>query len=222
MKKKSEEQEEKPKLDEINEKFQEEVRSGCQKLYNYLSDFIEKKLVDDKLIDDKFQEVIACEKRADKLKEQYLELLFKDKKALPFLVEDQYKIITSLDKIVNKSEFIARYMMIFPFEIYDDLREDFSALNKLYMDITNQLLNCTLLMETNFDSSYELTFEIENLRRESHDLKFRMLKSLFKKTDNVLRINLTWKLIGLIYDVISWSEEISDYLRCLIIKYPEK
>ncbi len=222
MKKKSEEQEEKPKLDEINEKFQEEVRSGCQKLYNYLSDFIEKKLVDDKLIDDKFQEVIACEKRADKLKDQYLELLFKDKKALPFLVEERYKIITSLDKIANKSEIIARYMMIFPFEIYDDLREDFIALNKLYMDITNQLLNCTLLMETKFDSSYELTFEIENLRRESHDLKFRMFESLFKKTDNVLRINLTWKLIGLLYDVISCSEEISDFLRCLIIKYPEK
>ena len=95
-------------------------------------------------------------------------------------------------------------------------------LNKYYLEIVNQLLNCTLLMETSFSGAFELTFEIEKWRRLAHDLKFDLLEKIFLKTKEPLRVNLTWKLIGLFYDVISWAEEISDYLRGLIIKYPGK
>ncbi|MFX1256777.1 MAG: hypothetical protein ACFFAN_02880, partial [Promethearchaeota archaeon] len=95
-------------------------------------------------------------------------------------------------------------------------------LNELYLKTVNQLLNCTLLMESSFEGAYQITFEIEKHRREAHNLKFKMLDNLFKKTKEPIRINLTWKLIDLIYEVISWAEEISDYLRGLIIKYPSR
>ncbi len=213
--------EKKQKLDDLNTKFQEEVRIGIEKMYFFLSDFIDNKLVDP-IADEKFEEIILCEKKCDRLKEQYIELLFKEKRALPFLVEDRYKIITSLDKIVNRYEYLSRYLQVYPFEIYPELRKDLHIYNKLTFDTNNQLLNCTLLMESNFSAAYEITFEIEKSRREAHNLKFKMLESLFQKTEEPLRVNLTWKIISLIYDAISAAEELSDYLRGLIIKYPSR
>ena len=77
-------------------------------------------------------------------------------------------------------------------------------------------------METSFSAAYELTFEIEKSKREAHDLKFKMLDTIFQKSEQPLRVNLTWKIITLIYDAISAAEEISDFLRGLVIKYPSR
>jgi len=209
----------KENIDQINKEFQEEIRKGAEKLFNYMNDFIENRL--DK-VDEKFQEIIICEKRCDRIKEKYTEVLFKDKRALPFLIEDRYKIINYLDNIIDMSETLARYMQVFPFDIYEDIRDEMNQLNKLYLETVNQLLNCTLLMETSFNGAYEITFEIEKWKRQAYDLKFKILDIIFQKKDEPLRVSLTWKIITLIYDVISWTEEISDFLRGLIIKYPGK
>ena len=209
----------KQKIDEINNEFQEEIRNGAEKLFNYMSDFIENRL--DK-VEDKFQEIILCEKHCDRIKEKYIEVLFKDKRALPFLIEDRYKIINYLDNIMDMSETIARYMQVFPFEFYEDIRDEMNQLNKLYLESVNQLLNCTLLMETSFSGAYEITFEVEKWKRQALDLKFKILDIIFQKKKESLRISLIWKIVTLMFDVISWTEEISDFLRGLIIKYPGK
>ncbi len=209
----------KSNLEQINEQFQEEIRNGAERFFFYLNDFIDDKLDAAK---QKFEEMIVCEEKCDSLKDKYIQILFKEKRALPFLVEDRHNLITSLDKIVNKYEYLSRYLQIFPFKIYPEIREDLKEYNKLNFETINQLLNCTLLMESNFSGAYEITFEIERLRKEAHNLKFKILGSIFKKADEPLRVNLTWKIISLIYDIISWAEQISDYLRGLIIKYPRR
>jgi uncharacterized protein Yka (UPF0111/DUF47 family) len=209
----------KTELDELNQQFQEGIRNAAEKLFYYLTDYIENRLDQAKL---KFQEIVDYEDKCDDLKERYIKLLFKEKRALPFLVEDRYKIIITLDKIVNKSEFISRYLQVNPFKIYPEIKADLKEYIKLYYNSVNQLLNLTILMETSFKGAYEITFDIERLRMESHNLKFKMLEVVFKKIDEPLRVNLVWKLISLIYDVISWCEETSDFLRGLIIKYPSR
>jgi predicted phosphate transport protein (TIGR00153 family) len=207
------------KLEDINQEFQEEIRNSAEKLYFYLSDYIDDKIVESK---NKFQEIIEGETRCDELKENYIRLLFKERRALPFLVEDRYTIIILFDKIMNKLELIARYMQINPFKLDLEIKEDMKEYIKLYYNTVIQLLNLSLLMEKNFRGAYEITFEIERLRLEAHNLKFKILESIFKKTDEPLKVNLTWKLISLIYDVISYAEEISDFLRGLIMKYPRR
>ena len=56
----------KENITQINKEFQEEIRNGAEKLFNYMSDFIENRL--DK-VDEKFQEIIMCEQRCDRIKE---------------------------------------------------------------------------------------------------------------------------------------------------------
>jgi len=40
--------------------------------------------------------------------------------------------------------------------------------------------------------------------------------------DDPTKVYLTSKLVTYMYDIVSWVEETSDYLRGLIIKYPSK
>lgn len=209
----------KSNLEQINEDFQEGIRSAAERFFFYLNDFIDDKL---KAANQKFEEIILYEEKCDTLKERYIELLFKERRALPFLVEDRHNIITSLDKVLNKYEYLSRYLQIFPFKIYPEIREDLKAYNKLTFDTVNQILNCSLLMESSFSGAYEITFEVERLRKEAHSIKFKILGVIFKKTEEPLRVNLTWKIVSLMYDIIAWSEQISDYLRGLIIKYPNR
>ncbi|MFX0070903.1 MAG: DUF47 family protein, partial [Candidatus Hermodarchaeota archaeon] len=197
------------------------IRETTEKFYDHMNDYIENRLDD---VDSTFQEIIQCEKQCDRIKERYIEILFKYKRALPFLVEDRYKIVSSLDKILTKIEFIARFMQVYPFRIKEDINNDLMKLNKLIIDSVNQLMNCALLMETNFEAAYLITFEVEKYRREAHDLKFKILGVLYKDKNNekALRIMLTTRIITLMYEVIQWVEQISDFLRGLIIKYPNR
>jgi len=77
-------------------------------------------------------------------------------------------------------------------------------------------------MESNFEEAFEKTFEIESDRRNAKKLKYRIFDKLYQKKDNVLQIYLTSKLVAYTYDVLDAAEDIADYLRGLIIKYPSK
>lgn len=209
--------EKKNPLDEINKEFLAETLNATKILNTRISELIAGKLNKKDL-----KEVIECEKKCDILKEQYIKTLFKDKKALPFLVEDRYKIITMIDKMTGKNEFVARFLRAFPFNIYDDIKDHVTELNGLFLSGIEELVNCTSLMETNFNEAFNKTFEIETKRREAKKVKFRILDKLYQKTDNFLQVYLTSKLVSYIYEVINAAEGISDYMRGLIIKYPSK
>ena len=204
-------------LDTINKEFLEETLSGSKKLHKLLADYIE-----DKLNKEELEDVVLCEKKCDNLKEKYFEILFKDKRALPFLVEDRYQIVNMIDKVNGRNEFIARSLRVYPFGSYSDINKDFRNLNNVYLKTIAELINCTTLIETDFKTAYNLTFQIEQLRREARALKFKLLEVIYRKTDNPTRVYIISKLIQFIYDVVAWVEDISDFLRGLIIKYPSR
>lgn len=209
--------EKKNPLDDINKQFLSKTIEAANILHDRISDLIEGKLDKEEL-----KGIILCEKECDTLKEEYFKILFKDKKALPFLVEDRYKIITMVDTMTGKNELVARFIRAFPFGIYDDLKEQLRELNKLYFKGIEDTIACVTLMETNFNEAFEKTFEIESDRRNAKKLKYRIFDKLYQKKDNVLQIYLTSKLVAYTYDVLDAAEDIADYLRGLIIKYPSK
>ena len=204
-------------LNEINKKYLSKTLEATKILHQEISDLIEGDTKKEDL-----KGVILCEQECDRLKEEYIKILFKDKKALPFLVEDRYKIITMVDHMTGKNELVARFIRAFPFKIYEDIKEQMKGLNALYYSCIEDLIDCVSLMETNFDEAFKKTFEIESDRRNAKKVKYRILTKLYQKKDNVLQIYLTSKLVSYTYDVISAAEEISDFLRGLIIKYPSK
>lgn len=204
-------------IDEIAKEYNAQFLEGASVLNEIMKDFITNKLDKSRL-----DEVIESERKCDRIKEKYIQVLFQDKRALPFLVEDRYKIITLVDEALGKVEFIARFLKIYPFNLYDDISENFKKLCNTCYILIKMLMDTLELMETNFDDAYEKTIEIEKLRRDARKLRYSLLETIYKKTEEPTRVLLTSKLVNNVYNVIAWIEDIADYLRGLIIKYPTR
>jgi len=196
--------EKKNELYEINKEFLAETLSGSASLHEALSTF-----VNDKLKKESLEAVIKVEKRCDVLKEKYVQVLYRDKRALPFLVEDRYNILMMIDSVNDKMEFFARFLGVYPFKLYKEVKDEFKDLYSACSKAIEVLVDCTILIETDFDGAFKKTFEIEEKKRVARTAKFNLLGKLYKMTDDPTRI-------------VSWAEETSDYLRGLIIKYPSK
>ena len=207
----------KNELDDINREFLSETLNGSALLHEALSTFIE-----DKLKKESVEGVIQAEKKCDELKEKYTQVLFRDKRALPFLVEDRYNILMMLDSVNDKMEFFARFLGVYPFKLYKEIKNEFKNLIKACAQSVEELVNSAILIETDFDGAYKKTFEIEEKKREARTAKFNLLGKLYKMKDEPTRVYLTSKLVTYIYDIVAWVEETSDYLRGLIIRYPSR
>jgi predicted phosphate transport protein (TIGR00153 family) len=209
--------EKKNELDEINKEFLAETLNSSALLHEALSTF-----TNDKLKKETLQGVIKAEKRCDEIKDEYTKVLFRDKRALPFLVEDRYNILMMIDTVNDKMEFFARFLEVYPFKLYKEIKAEFTKLYSACSQAVEELVNCAILIETDFDGAFKKTFEIEEKKREARTAKFNLLGKLYKMTDDPTKVYLTSKLVTYIYDIVSWAEETSDYLRGLIIKYPSK
>ena len=204
-------------LDEVNREFLSQSLTNIITLHELVNQFINKKLNKEDL-----EKVIQGEKKCDRIKERYVQVLFRDKRALPFLVEDRYSILMKLDKTNDKIEYFARFLEVYPFDLYEDIKEEFKILIDSTVETVQELTTCATLIETDFEGAYKKTFEIEAIRRKARKAKFELLNTIFKKTKDPTKVYLTSKLVTYIYDVASWAEEVSDYLRGLIIKYPSR
>ena len=204
-------------LDKVNKEFLAETLNASALLHEALSTF-----TNDKLKKETLQGVIKAEKKCDEIKDEYTKVLFRDKRALPFLVEDRYNILMMIDTVNDKMEFFARFLEVYPFKLYKEIKAEFTKLYSACSQAVEELVNCAILIETDFDGAFKKTFEIEEKKREARTAKFNLLGKLYKMTDDPTKVYLTSKLVTYIYDIVSWAEETSDYLRGLIIKYPSK
>jgi predicted phosphate transport protein (TIGR00153 family) len=208
----------KSKLLNVANEFHAQVMKGSDLLHECINDLTEGKLNKEKL-----KGVIECEHNADIAKENYINILYEDKRALPFLVEDRYRLIKYLDLVSDNSEELARGLLVFPFDFYDDIKGDMKKLNDTYEETIKLLIEMIRLMETDFKTAYQKSFDIETLKRNGRKSKFQILEVIYKKSEEKsLRIYLTSKICIKLFDMIERAEEISDFLRSLIVKYPSK
>ncbi|MHA2287250.1 MAG: DUF47 family protein [Promethearchaeota archaeon] len=207
----------KNEIDAINKEFLAETLNGSALLHEALSTFI-----DDKLKKESIEGVIQAEKKCDGLKEKYVKVLFRDKRALPFLVEDRYTILMMIDTVNDRMEHFARFLDVYPFKLYKEIKEEFRNLCSACAQGVEQLVDCAVLIESDFDGAYKKTFEIEERKREARTAKFNLLGKLYKMKDDPTKVYLTSKLVTYMYDIVSWVEETSDFLRGLIIRYPSR
>ena len=198
--------------------FNMEVLEGSLLLHECIND-----LVSTKINKKKLDRVIECEHKADRAKEKYIDILYKDKRALPFLVEDRYRLIKYLDDLSDNSEELARGLKVFPFELFNDIKKDMKVINDLYQQTIDTLVDMVNLMETDFKTAYQKSFHIETLKRSAREAKYKILGLIYQKPEEKsLRVYLTSKICIKLFDMIVRAEEISDFLRSLIIKYPSK
>ncbi len=199
-------------------KFNGEVLNGSLLLHECIND-----LVNGKLNKKKLDKVMECEHNADLAKEAYINLLYKDQRSLPFLVEDRYRLIKYLDIVSDSSEELAMGLKVYPFELFEDIKKETKTLNDLYQETIDTLVDMVNLMETDFKTAYQKSFHIETLKRSARQAKYKVLDKIYQKPqEKSLRVYLTSKICIKMFGMIVRAEEISDFLRSLIVKYPSK
>ena len=203
-------------IDEVSKDYYEELLKGVQLMHKLCLAFTKNKLNKNEL-----DQVIECESRGDRIKEESIEILFKSKRALPFLVEDRYKMIRYVDQVLGGIEYFSRFLKIYPFDLDKDLSKDFKTLSDICLKIIETMVETLHLVENNFDEAFKKTFEIQLLRRDGRKIRFDLLEIIYKKQD-ANKIYLTSQLVDNLYHVIGIVEDIADYLRGLIIKYPSR
>ncbi|MHA1150874.1 MAG: DUF47 family protein [Promethearchaeota archaeon] len=209
--------EKKNELLEVGKEFNSEVLKSVKLLDECINECL-----DGKCDLTKVSEVILTEHIGDRLKDKYIEILYKEKRALPFLVEDRYRIVKYLDVIADTAEDIAYILKIYSFTIYSDIINELKMLSGTMVETVQTLIEMVNLMETGFKKAYEKSFAVENHKRLGRELKYKILEKLYQKDDKSLKVYLTSKLCIKMQDIILKAEEISDFLRSLIIKYPSK
>jgi uncharacterized protein Yka (UPF0111/DUF47 family) len=127
-----------------------------------------------------------------------------------------------IDGVNDRMEFLARFLKANPFSLFEEIRDEFKELCSACAQSVEQLIDCVTLIETDFTGAYKLTFKIEDLKRQARRAKFDLLEILYKMKEDPIRIYVISKLVTYIYDITSWVEETSDFLRGLIIKYPSR
>ncbi|HEC36942.1 hypothetical protein LCGC14_1238910 [marine sediment metagenome] len=211
-------QDKKQKLMDAAEAFHSEVLRGAGLLHESINDLIKGKIDIVKL-----DKVVESEHKADIVKEKYINILYQDKRALPFLVEDRYRLIKYIDLVSDDSEELARGLKVYPFALYDDIKDNMQKLNDIYDKTVENLVEMISLMETDFKAAYTKSFDIENLKRNAREVKYDILDVIYQKSEaRSLQIYLTSKICIKLFDMIKRAEEISDFLRSLIVKYPSK
>jgi len=125
--------------------------------------------------------------------------------------------------VSDNSEELARGLKVFPFELFNDIKTEMKSINDLYQKTIEILVEMVNFMETDFKTAYQKSFEVETLKRSAREAKYRILDILYQKPEEKsLRVYLTSKICIKIFDMIVRAEEISDFLRSLIVKYPSK
>ncbi len=203
-------------IEEVSKEYYIEFMKGAKLMHQLCIDFTQQKLNKNDL-----DMIIECESHCDRIKEEYIEILFKSKRALPFLVEDRYKIITYVDQVLGRIEYLSRFLKIYPFDLDKDYIKQFKELSDIILTIIEEMIETLHLIENNFDEAFKKTYTIQSQRGDARKIRFSILERIYKNTDSN-KLFLASELVNNLYHIAGFVEDIADYLRGLIIKYPSR
>lgn len=165
-------------------------------------------------------DMITEEKMIDRLKESFVENLYKKKGFLPtFQKVDYIKIIEKLDDISDEMEIVARFFQVYPYTFHEDLKGDMEKLGKEVADVVRKLVYTVQMLFDDFSKVQGASDAVQSERREAREAQWAAMEKLFSlelHAKDYLMIN---NLIRMLLKVADKAEEFSDEIDALAIKY---
>ncbi|MHA1370970.1 MAG: DUF47 domain-containing protein [Promethearchaeota archaeon] len=164
--------------------------------------------------------IIADEKKVDRLRESFIEKLYTKKGFLPkFVANDNLFIIERLDAVEDDMEIVARYCNLYQYKIPDPLKPDFIRLADEAEDVVKKLVNAVTLLYQDFSKAKKATDEIQTERRDAREVQWELMKQLHALDVDPKSTFMLQALIRILMKVVDKSEEFSDILYSMAIKY---
>ncbi len=167
-------------------------------------------------------ELIEIEAKADRVKEQLLELMFKGT-FLPLTAEDRLKLVVMNDDVADAAEKTARVLKAyFPVlrGIDKDLKYQMWQMSRKMKELAEHLAKSLELLAEDFEGAYKEAEMVEKMRRDIRHKGFDLVEQLFidKKEDISIAL-LVKEIILSLVNVANVAEDASDFVTAIVIKY---
>ncbi len=162
-------------------------------------------------------EIIKIERESDRIKEELIDNILNRGAFLPQQTQEKHKLIIHMDTVIDACEDAIRLMWV----------GRNKQAPKLIIEIAEKCWRCTDLLQdaikylySDFAKTIGLSREIDKVREEARDLKFRLYERLFNDSEcSPKNAQYFYVLARRIIEVALRSEEAADFIRSLVMKY---
>jgi predicted phosphate transport protein (TIGR00153 family) len=195
-------------------KLSKVLQSASAKLHVCADDWREGKMDH---LDELEAEIIALERKADKIKDELFEKIFSKRAYLPQQTQDRHRLVIHMDSVIDAAEDAVRTMLIGRKFIPPD---QIHLIAEKGWICTDHLQDAIKYLFTDFEKSVEYTLKVDKVREEARDLQFDLLKELFNEEKyNAKEVILFRAISERILKVAITAEETGDFIRALAVRH---
>lgn len=200
--------------DELLIKLSKVLQSASAKLHVYADDWVNGKL---EQLDELEAEIVALERKADKIKDDLFEKVFSKRAYLPQQTQDRHTLVIHMDDVIDAAEDAVR-MMIIGYK-YRPPRQIQQIAEKCWI-CTDLLQDAIKYLFEDFEKSVDYTLRLDKVREEARDLQFELLKELFNENKHDAKeVILFSEISERILKVAIKAEETGDFIRALAVRH---
>lgn len=205
----------KSKIEELMQEFNQLLVTGIT-IFDEAIHF----LADDNFaeFDKKVEEIIAVEKKGDRLKDDLISEFIK-RETMAFSRADRIDLIEAIDNVHDRIEYCARTIKTHHIKSYEPVSTHFKKYSNDLAEVIKTLSGAVEIAEEDLEKTIEATRLVESLRRSARNHSFEIMDAIvqykFEATEKILLYNTVTNLLK----ILDEAEQTSDFLRKIAIKY---
>jgi predicted phosphate transport protein (TIGR00153 family) len=205
----------KPKIEDIMREYNDLLIQGIELFDQGIDLLCDHKIPEfNKVVD----EIIAVEKKADRVKDQLIEEFMK-RETMAFSRMDRIELLEKIDVVHDLIEYTARTIQTHPIKSYEPVSTHFKQFTNDLIEVVKALAGAVNLAEDDLQKTIEATRMIEELRRAARNHSFEMMRDILKAELLPLDKFLFYSSTEYMLSILDCAEEASDFLRTIAIKY---
>lgn len=169
------------------------------------------------LLHEKAKKVIEFENQADNLRRR-LCILIRETMP-PYIGQDRFKLLDLIDDVADRSELLARYLMIYPIKVPSSLINPIKELAMKTLETVKIMFDAEKALWEDINLAFKRSGEVEILREQVRDAQFDVIKKILTEDiDTEIKIILK-EIVVFLGRISDKAEEIADYISFIGIKY---
>ncbi|MCD6483953.1 MAG: DUF47 family protein [Candidatus Odinarchaeota archaeon] len=161
--------------------------------------------------------VIELEDSADKIRREVTKLI--RELTIPYVGQDRFKLLDLIDDIADRAELLARYLLIYPLPVPNEIIESLKELGNKTLAVVSKMFKAEKALWTDIHKAIEIVEEVQTLREDTRSAQFDLIKIIFQgdiDTETKIMLKEISVFLGRIADK---AEEIADYISFIGLKY---
>ncbi|NWF96084.1 MAG: DUF47 family protein [Candidatus Thorarchaeota archaeon] len=161
-------------------------------------------------------EIVQLERQGDAIVDEIVESIFAKNAYPPQQTQERYELVKRIDDVIDAAERAAKLIGAIRSRSPPD---GLKAIAEKCWNCTDLLQDAIKHILTDFKAAWDLSRRIEVIREETRDMHYSLLERLMNSSVDLSEALLAHRLGEQIIAVAIAAEEVSDFIRTLVVKY---